>query len=450
MSRQILNYICFLFLVSLPILAQSDYRITQEFKSRQRSFEIAIEYAKTPDELNRIRKEILEFKNEFRGNKELLNRALYPNNFESSFANIDKKIDYSNKKIEEISLLQTKVVTLESDYSLISEELGKLTREVNTLRNSNNKLMNELRAFKSGYSGSKESIDSLKLLISELKQGISQRDTLIKEIMDNIFATAEHKIESLDDAERKGIQTQIKNTSLIDNITNLVKDNIEFLKASLLTVEDLGVLRNEFSEFEQRWAHFGPKLFSIYSTDIQNKEKLVEIDSLISGWNSALDLSVWNSINEVFKSHNIKLETFVSGNEFESSVVAYIDNVIKNGSADIEQDQNYIFFAEKVWNDIIKVDWLPTLITNKLLAQEQIDIIEQKLSDWKDSSVGSTSIFIYGIIVLLAIFIFITLYLLNKKNKQNRQTEIEDIGTVTDKDLAAFESDAEFIDDEKE
>jgi len=268
--------------------------------------------------------------------------------------------------------------------------------------------------------------------------------------MDNIFATAEHKIESLDDAERKGIQTQIKNTSLIDNITNLVKDNIEFLKASLLTVEDLGVLRNEFSEFEQRWAHFGPKLFSIYSTDIQNKEKLVEIDSLISGWNSALDLSVWNSINEVFKSHNIKLETFVSGNEFESSVVAYIDNVIKNGSADIEQDQNYIFFAEKVWNDIIKVDWLPTLITNKLLAQEQIDIIEQKLSDWKDSSVGSTSIFIYGIIVLLAIFIFITLYLLNKKNKQNRQTEIEDIGTVTDKDLAAFESDAEFIDDEKE
>ena len=45
-----------------------------------------------------ILKEIIDFKNEFRGNKELLNRALYPNNFESSFTNLDKKIAYTNKK----------------------------------------------------------------------------------------------------------------------------------------------------------------------------------------------------------------------------------------------------------------------------------------------------------------------------------------------------------------
>ncbi len=274
MRTQTIYVSIFLLFASL-IFAQSDYRITQEFKSRQRSFEIAIEYAKTPDELTRIKKEILEFKNEFRGNKELLNRALYPNNFESSFTNLDKKIQFAGKKIKEIEKLHTRVTSLETDYSLISEELGKLTREVSTLRKSNSRLMNELKAFRSGYSGSKESIDSLKNLISELKEGINQRDTLIKEIMDNIFATAEHKIESLNDAELKGLKTQIQSTSLIDNITNLVKDNIEFLKASILNVEDLINLRSEFNAFDDRWKHFGPKLFNIYSADKQNKEKLV-------------------------------------------------------------------------------------------------------------------------------------------------------------------------------
>lgn len=225
------------------LFSQSDFRITQEFKSRQRSFEIAIEYAKTPDELNKIRKEIDEFKNEFRGNKELLNRALYPSNFELSFTTLEKKVEYSNKKIEEVATLQTKVTTLKTDFDRVTEELMKLSSEVNVLRNSNLKLMAELKSFRSGYGGSKSKIaDSLNNLVAQLKSGISQRDTLIKEIMDNIFMTAEHKIESLNDAELKDLKAKVKSTSLIDNINNLVADNIDFLEASLLNPEDLNVI----------------------------------------------------------------------------------------------------------------------------------------------------------------------------------------------------------------
>ncbi len=90
--------------------------------------------------------------------------------------------------------------------------------------------MSELKAFQSGYGGSKESIDSLNNLVSQLKVGITRRDTLIKEILDNIFTTAEHKIESLNDAEKKNLKTKIQGTSLIDNIENFINDNIEFLR----------------------------------------------------------------------------------------------------------------------------------------------------------------------------------------------------------------------------
>ena len=443
------NTLLFLFLASV-IVAQSDYRITQEFKSRHRSFEIAIEYAKTNEELSKIKKEINEFRNEFKGNKELLNRALYPSNFEGSFITLDKKIEYTNKRLTEISQLQTKVTKVESDYEKVSNELQKLTNEVNTLRNSNSRLMSELRAFKSGYGGSKNQIDSLRNLVTQLKNGITKRDTLIKEIMDNIFMTAEHKIESLDEVERKSLQTKIQSTSLIDNLRNLINDNIEFLDASIFNPEDLSALKSEFSDFDQRWSHFGPKLFDIYSADTLNKDKLIEIDTLIYDWNSSLELSTWRSVDEVFSSHNIELNDFTDGEEFKDAILSYIDNQISSdGNIEVQKDKDYIFFADRVWTDIIKPDWIPLLISENLITTDQLITIEDKVEDWKDSSGGSKTYFIYGIIILLALIIIASLYFITKKNKK---TKIDDIDILEDEDEKkdlAIDDEEEFIDDNK-
>lgn len=423
--------ILFLFFsIILQIYPQSDFRITQEFKSRQRSFEIAIEYAKSQDELTKIEKEIEDFRNEFKGSKDLLNRALYPNNFQSSFAALEKKVEFTRKKLTEITSLKSNVTKLESDYAQISAELEKMTNEVIALRNTNQKLMLELSAFKSGYGGSKQSIDSLNNIVSQLKKGITQRDTLIKEIMDNIFLSADNKIQSLDDAERKNILAKIQKTSLIDNIRSLVDDNIKFLDASSLNNLDLAELKQQFNEFDSRWKHFGPKLFDIYSVDKNNKDKLLEIDSLITSWNTALNTSAWHSINNIFKEHNIQLQPFATGDEFESSVLSYISNQINpiNDNAVIKSDQEYIYFAERVWQDKIKKDWLPFLFTNELISESQIKNIDLKLEEWKNSVSSSSSLIIYGIIILLALAILISLFLIFKKkgnNKKSNQNHLE-------------------------
>lgn len=447
--RICLHFVWFLFFSSL-LIAQSDYRITQEFKSRHRSFEIAIEYAKTNDELNKIKKEINEFKNEFKGNKELLNRALYPSNFEASFSTLSKKIEYTNKKLAEISTLQTRVTQVEADYSKVSKELQKLSSEVNSLRNTNSRLMTELKAFKSGYGGSKGAIDSLKNLVAQLKQGISKRDTLIKEIMDNIFMTAEHKIESLDDAERKGIQAQIKNTSLIDNIRNLINDNLEFLNASLFTSNDLGLLREEFRDFDQRWSHFGPKLFDIYSSDPQNQGKLHEIDTLITNWDSTIKVSVWRSIHNIFSNHNIAIDNFEDGLEFENVILDYIDSEINNETEieGVKKDKNYVFFAERVWQGIIKNDWMPLVLSENLLDTEQVSNIDAKLNQWKDSLTGTKSYFIYGIILILALIIIGSVILINKKQKASKTKDISVDKDEIEKTEGEIGSDDKFVDDD--
>ena len=422
------------------IFAQSDFRITQEFKSKQRSFEIAIEYAKSVDELEKIKKEISVFKNEFKGNKELLNRALYPSNFESAFVSLSKKIEYTNKKLSEITTLKTQVSKVTLDYEMVSNELKKMSSEVYNLKKSNTQLMSQLRAFQSGYGGSKESIDSLNNIISQLKMGISRRDTLIKEILDDIFATAEHKIESLDDAEKKTLKTKIQGTSLIDNIENLISDNIDFLDASLLTSEDLVGLKDEFNEFDQRWTHFGPKLFGIYSSDKKNQEKLSNIDTLINSWNTSLNSSIWKSVREIFAQNNILLDSFNTGDEFEDVTLNYIDGEISKKGIDVQSNQNYVFFAEKTWKDIFKPTWMPLLISNELITIEQIKSIEDKILEWKDSSGGSKSYFIYGVILLLAIAIIVSVILVMKK-KAKLNDKIE---SINENDEIISEKDEKF------
>lgn len=435
-----LAFCFFITFVTINLFGQSDFRITQEFKSRQRSFEIAIEYAKTPDELNKIQKEIEEFKSEFRGNKELLNRALYPSNFESSFSSLDKKIEYSRKKVDEITNLNTQVTTLQTNYQQVSDELAKLTAEINALRNTNVKLMAELRSIRSGYGTYKNKIDSLSKVITQLRQGIAQRDTLIKEIMDNIFMSAEHKLETLNDAELKGIRTKLTNTSLIDNISNLASDNIDFLNASLLTADDLNVLRSEYNQFDDRWEHFGPKLFDIYASDTANKDKLVQIDSLMVNWNRALDKSIFRSIHDEFKSNNIKIPEFLNAKDFESYIISYIDEKIKNASKlGVQDDSEFIFFSENVWNSSIKTKWVPILLNNNLIKNDQINNIDKKIAEWRKTIGGTKSLFIYGLIALLAVIILISIYIIFKKNKKVKEltdlTKVEPVKEATEKTI---------------
>ncbi|MEE9430287.1 MAG: hypothetical protein V3V16_04555 [Melioribacteraceae bacterium] len=427
MNKLVIKQLLIAFVLFSISFAQSDFRITQEFKSKQRSFEIAIEYAKSVSELEKIKREINEFRSEYRGSQDLLNRALYPDNFTSSFQVLQKKINYTNKKLSQVTTLTRKVTRLTDESTSLSKELALLTEEVSALRSRNSTLLSKLKAFKGGYGSSKGVIDSLNNLIADLRSGISERDVLIKEIMDNIFVTSD-RVEDLGTKELKGLKSKIQNTSLIDNIRSLVDDNVSFLNSRTLDPKNLTELRSEFNDFDARWNNFGPKLFNIYAKDKTNNEKLLEIDSLISGWDNTLNMAIWNSIHQLFESYDINLESFTSGNEFEKVTIDYINNEIgnPNGSNEIAKDQKFIFFSERVWKDEIKRNWLPLLITNNLLSEQQQQNIELKIKEWEVNIGSSKSYLVYGIIALLGLLILGSLFFVSKRSK-NRLAEVTDL-----------------------
>jgi len=94
-----------------------------------------------------------------------------------------------------------------------------------------------------------------------------------------------------------------------------------------------------------------------------------------------------------------------------------------NGNNEIAKNQKYIFFAERVWNDEIKKNWLPLLLTSNLLSEQQQLNIEAKTAKWKEHIGSSSSYLVYGIIALLALLILGSLYFVSKR-KKNRVEEI--------------------------
>ena len=98
-----------------------------------------------------------------------------------------------------------------------------------------------------------------------------------------------------------------------------------------------------------------------------------------------LDKEAWESINEEFSLNNINLQNFNNGKEFVDVITQYVSDEIKNyGTKNkTESEKTYSIFTDSVWFKTISNEWMPYLLDNKLLAVEQKDAVEKKLSEWK-------------------------------------------------------------------
>ena len=70
-----------LFLTYTVFYAQSDYDRAQNFKKQYKQIEFSIRNAGSLNECNKIGNDIERFKNDFIDSKDLLDKALYPDNF---------------------------------------------------------------------------------------------------------------------------------------------------------------------------------------------------------------------------------------------------------------------------------------------------------------------------------------------------------------------------------
>jgi len=227
--------------------------------------------------------------------------------------------------------------------------------------------------------------------------------------------------------DKEQVYSQVEKNNLLAVVKKSLRDNSRFLEVTSLKARDLDAVKNEQQNFVTMWRKIGPKLVDVYATKGDKSAELRDIDNLFNVWSNRIKKEAWESINEEFSLNNINLQNFNNGDDFTNVLSQYIADEIKNYGVKSKEDSEnaYTLFADSVWFKTISSEWMPYLIDNKLLATEQKDVIEKKISEWKSVVSPQSLTWLYAVAGLAVVFIIGLVILLRKKKTPTENKEAQ-------------------------
>ncbi|RPI65587.1 MAG: hypothetical protein EHM44_00070 [Ignavibacteriales bacterium] len=415
MKRLLINNVLLMMflLTSTMLFAQSDYEMVQSFKERYQKLSDGIKLAANLEDLDNLSLEIDNLKRDFSAKRGILDESLYPENFNSAFENLGSSLDLRREDFTSITVLQTEVTTLKS--------------EVDLLNRRNNELINQITVIESQRKKDAATIEKLEKLVADLRTTILKRDQLIFSIVDSLTPKLAGDVSTMTQQDKEQVYSQVEKNNLLAVVKKSLRDNSRFLEVTSLKARDLDAVKNEQQNFVTMWRKIGPKLVDVYATKGDKSAELKDIDNLFNVWSNRIKKEAWESINEEFSLNNINLQNFNNGDDFTNVLSQYIADEIKNYGVKSKEDSEnaYTLFADSVWFKTISSEWMPYLIDNKLLATEQKDVIEKKISEWKSVVSPQSLTWLYAVAGLAIVFIFGLVILLRKKKTPTDTTQIQ-------------------------
>ena len=405
MKRLIINnIILFVFLLTTTTLfAQSDYEMVQSFKERYQKIADGIKAAASLEDIDNLSAEIENLKRDFSAKRVILDQSLYPENFNSSFENLNSSLEIRKEDFTSITVLKTEVTALKSEVDLLNKR--------------NTELINQITILESQRRKDAASIEELQKLVSDLRATLIKRDQLIYSIVDSLTPKLAGDISSMSQQDKEQVYSQVEKNNLLVSVKRSLRDNSRFLEVTSLKAGDLDKVKQQEQSFVTMWRKIGPKLVDVYANKKDKSAELKEIDNLFTVWSNRIDKEAWESINEEFSLNNINLQNFNNGKEFVDVVTQYVSDEIKNyGTKNkTESEKTYSIFTDSVWFKSISNEWMPYLLDNKLLAVEQKDAVEKKLSEWKSIVSPQDYTWLYAVVGLAVVFIIVLVFILKKK-----------------------------------
>ena len=396
-----------LFLLVDFLYAQQDYQTVQNFKDKEQEIENAIRDADSLSQLNQISSDIEKLKNDYSQHKSLLDKSLYPEDFNSSIDKLNQQLSLRKGDFTQINVLQTQVVELKDQFDQINQRNNELISQVSLLEEQSKK--------------DKQKIVLLEKSVSELRASIKKRDDLVVTMIDSLIP-ASSRVNNMSLEQKQKVISEAKKVNLLSNITRSIRDNIKFIELTKLNPDDIEQMKKQEEDFAKMWRNVGPKIIDIYSERGENINHLKEIDSAFTEWHYAINNEPWNTIREDYAKYNINLPKFSSGKQFVQAMDLYIDDQIKNVKVKgkEEAEQEYKYFVDSVWFSQVKTKWIPYLSENNMIQTVQKDSIENKISQWNDEIHPSKFSWLYIIIGLLVILI--AFLLLRRRNPKEESS----------------------------
>jgi hypothetical protein len=378
-------------LFSGQTFSQSDYQIVQSFKDSIKRLEQSINSAKSLTELNSLVADIDKLRGEYTNHKELLNKSLYPDNFEKSFDKLNLAFVIRNQDFTTIDILQT--------------ENLQLKEQIIVLNNRNSELMNKIQDIELSVKKDKNKTNELKNLVAELKKSLNKRDELIFSIVDSLMPKLMKEKNLLTSKEQGDLYVEAEKNDLITNIKKSLRENIRFIYLTSLDPDDLKDIKKQQTEFSNFWQDAGVKLVDIYASKDNKSTSFADIDSLYLRWKESIETTAWINIRQEFAYNHIVLIEFYSSNLFTEVLTSYIDDEIRNigVKSNYESEINYKMFVDSTWNMVMLEKWIPYLIDENILTIEQKNIIEAKINDWNARLTPESYEWIYYIVIIAAV-----------------------------------------------
>ena len=394
--------------------AQSDFEIKQNFMSKYKQIEVLIEYADDEAKCTSIAGQIEKLKDEYAPHTSLLDNALYPEDFNSAFAKLSKKLSIRQTDVSQIGDLKVQVTEL-------NDQLLKLNQE-------NSELMYQVQSLKRSASKNAKTIDSLKYLVKRLSAKLRERDDLVMGMVDSLFQQITVIPASVNDYESNGVFKKIASTNFFENIKRSVSDNMKFMRVTILTPDDLNEIRGQQQEMSARWQKVGPSLAKVYLQSKQQATEVNQINNLFDEWKQQIDDQVWERVYNIFEKKNIHLLQFKSGDEFTNSISSFVQDEIKNYGVKgkDESDKTYALFVDSLWFKEVEPEWIPYLLNDKMISEANKDSLDSKIKEWKEKvSPSQFPLWIIYVVVGVIMVTVLSIVIFRKPVKvENDKTEV--------------------------
>jgi chromosome segregation ATPase len=352
-----------------------------------------------------------QLRSEYADKKVLLDKSLYPLDFNKTFEKLQTAYDLRKGDFTQIDVLQTQVSGLKEQIDLLNLRNTELISRVQTLEAESKK--------------DKSRIIQLERSIADLRTSLKKRDELVISMIDSLIPPSYRAKSELSSEEKQKVFTEAQKNNVLNNIKKSLRDNIRFLQVANLTPEDLREIKKQQEQFAKLWQNVGPKLVNIYSERNAGTNELKEIDQTFTAWRNAINREAWNSIRLTFADYGINLRNFNSGNEFTQAAVSFINDEIKSAGIKTKQDAENIYksFADSAWYGEVKPIWVSYLLENNMFSETQKDSVENKISDWKAAVYGGGTNWLYIIIGVLVVVFAVLLIIKSRSKKEPVEKE---------------------------
>jgi hypothetical protein len=394
---------------------ESDFATKRNFESRATALTARIDAAITTAQLDSLKNDIDVLELDFEQHTAFLDKALYPETFQSRM-----------KGIRDLhARTRVRVGTIQSQGTRIAEMEGAiqtLTYRLDTLSAQRDRLYAELVQNKTNTMALRETL-------RRLQNMLQTQDKLMFALVDSIFMPYGKDLATMSDVQRDALSTTMISNNLITRVYNIASDNMHFLGATELQGKDFAPLLDHYRQFEGRWRGLSEKIRAVSiaaqsphadsalsrsrgGTIIQASRfptvaQTLQVDSLLGEWNTRLRMNFWSAIEREFSSRQIQLTPFSDAPGFSASIRTYVQSLHNSGD-------DPTLFVEEVWKGRIDKEWRDGLTREGMLGKEEYAALDKLVSELARTRIDMKFVLYIGI---TGVVVLVLWWLLARKPK---------------------------------